>query len=209
MRRKALTAIVVFVFAAFCGASLAADMAAEFSASFIERDAGAEHKGKIYIASDMSRYEIAGSDEIVVTRQDKKVMWLIFPKVKCYVEQEYFGAPKQNISLPQEVDTGDLKREFLGYEMIDSYRLKKFMVTVKYNKGEAVDQYYEWYRDNFPVPVKTQSFDGLSSYEYTNIKLGRPNMELFAEPKRYKKVTMEEIEAMEESGKIKREDSLN
>ena len=37
-----------------------------------------------------------------------------------------------------------------------------------------MDRYYEWYRDNFPVPVKTESLDGKTSYEYVNIKLGRP-----------------------------------
>ncbi|MCE5201231.1 MAG: hypothetical protein LLF78_01780 [Synergistaceae bacterium] len=203
MRRYILTAAVISALLGFCAASFAADMATEFSASFIEKDAGAEQKGKVYIAGDMSRYEIAGSNEIVVTREDKKVIWLIFPKLRRYVEQEYIGAPKQNLSSPQEIDTGDLSREFIGHEMVDSYRLKKFLVTVKYNKGETKDQYYEWYRDNFPVPVKTQSLDGRTSYEYTNIKLGRPNMELFAEPKGYKKVTIEEIDAMEAAGKNK------
>lgn len=188
----------IFLLAAFiiliasCGMSYADDPV-EFSAVFIEKDAGTVSKGKIFIAKEMSRYEIEGSGEIVVTRQDKKVIWLIFPKLKKYVEQDLIGVPKQDLGRPQESDTGDLSREFLGHEMVDSYRLKKYMVTVKYNKGENKDQYYEWYRDNFPVPVKTESMDGQTSYEYRNIKFEKQNMELFAEPKHYKKATMEEI----------------
>ena len=83
--------------------------------------------------------------------------------------------------------------------MVDSYRLKKFLVTVKYNKGESADRYYEWYRDNFPVPIKTESLDGKTSYEYVSIKLGRPPVEFFSQPKGYKKITMEELSEIEDS----------
>ncbi len=196
MKRCILALLTVCVLLAFFGASFAND-AIEFSSVFIEKDSGKTQKGKVYIAKDMSRYEVEGSGEIVVTRQDKKVIWLIFPKLRRYVEQPLIGEPQQNLSRMQEIDTGDLSREFIGHEMVDSYRLKKFLVTVKYNNGENKDQYHEWYRDNFPVPVKTESLDGQTSYEYLNIKFGKPNIELFAEPKRYKKITIEELGAME------------
>ena len=169
----------------------------EFSALFIEKDNDEVQKGKIFVAESMSRYEIEGSGEIIVTRQDKKVIWLIFPKLKKYVEQPYLGEPKKNYDGPDEVETGDLSKKFIEYDSVDSYRLKKILVTVKYNKGENKDQYYEWYRDNFPVPVKTQSLDGRTSYEYVNIKLGRPPVEIFYEPKGYKKITIEELAEIE------------
>ena len=172
--------------------------AVEFSALFIEKDNAEVQKGKVFVAENMSRYEIEGSEEIIVTRYDKKVIWLIFPKLKKYVEQPYLGEPKKNYDGPNEVETGDLSKEFIEHDSVDSYRLKKFLVTVKYNKGETKDQYYEWYRDNFPVPVKTQSLDGRTSYEYVNIKFGRPPLEIFSEPKGYKKITIEELAKIEE-----------
>ena len=190
--RRFIIAVFVFLLLAPCGISFASDYV-EFSAVFIEKDSGKIQKGKVYIAQDMSRYEIEGSSEVVVTRHDKKVVWLVFPQLRQYVEQPYFGEPKQNISNTQEVDTGNLSREFLGHDTVDSYRLKKYLVTVKYNKGENKDQYHEWYRDNFPIPVKTESLDGQNSYEYINIKFGKPNIELFAEPTRYKKITLDEL----------------
>jgi len=61
-----------------------------------------------------------------------------------------------------------------------------------------MDRYYEWYRDNFPVPVRTESLDGKTSYEYVNIKLGRPPVEFFSQPKGYKKITMEELAELED-----------
>ena len=195
MRRLIILAIMLLSLA-FPARSWSSN-AVEFSALFIEKDNDEVQKGKIFVAESMSRYEIEGSGEIIVTRQDKKVIWLIFPKLKKYVEQPYLGEPKKNYDGPDEVETGDLSKKFIEYDSVDSYRLKKILVTVKYNKGENKDQYYEWYRDNFPVPVKTQSLDGRTSYEYVNIKLGRPPVEIFYEPKGYKKITIEELAEIE------------
>lgn len=197
MRRLLMLALLLF--SVIIPAPSVASDAVEFSALFIERDNGTEQRGKIFVAENMSRYELQGSNEVVVTRHDKKVIWLIFPKLRKYVEQPYLGEPKQNYSGAHESDTGDLSREFIDHEMEDSYRLKKYLVTVKYNNGESVDRYYEWYRDNFPVPVKTESLDGKTSYRYLNIKMGRPPVEFFSQPKGYKKITMEELAGLEES----------
>ena len=197
MRRLLMLALLLF--SVIIPAPSVASDSVEFSALFIERDNGTEQRGKIYVAENMSRYELQGSNEVVVTRHDKKVIWLIFPKLRKYVEQPYLGEPKQNYSGAHESDTGDLSREFIDHEMEDSYRLKKYLVTVKYNNGESVDRYYEWYRDNFPVPVKTESLDGKTSYRYLNIKMGRPPVEFFSQPKGYKKITMEELAGLEES----------
>ncbi|MGD9667105.1 MAG: hypothetical protein AB7U31_06560 [Synergistaceae bacterium] len=200
MHRLLILALVLFSLMAPAG-SWSSD-AVEFSALIIEKDNGVEQRGKIFVAENMSRYELEGSNEIVVTRHDKKVIWLIFPKLRKYVEQPYLGEPKQNYAGAHEADTGDLSKEFIEHEMVDSYRLKKYLVTVKYNKGKSKDQYHEWYRDNFPVPVKTQSLDGMTSYEYVNIKLGRPPAEFFSEPRGYKKITVEELAEIEESNSV-------
>lgn len=168
----------------------------EFQAEFLERDHDEITKGKIYIANGMSRYE-NGTGEIVVTRRDKKVIWLIFPRLSRYVEQEYNIEPTTVFIDPEAPPSDDLTREFIDYEWIDSYRLRKFLVTVKYTQGE--DRYYEWFRDNFPVPVKTSSLDGKISFEYQKIKIGPLDPGLFATPKSYKKVKMEEIIEMEKS----------
>ncbi|MDY9921321.1 MAG: hypothetical protein U2P59_05805 [Synergistota bacterium] len=196
MRRLLILALVLFTMM-IPESSWSSDVV-EFSALIIEKDNGVEQRGKIFVAENMSRYELEGSKEVVVTRHDKKVIWLIFPKLRKYVEQPYFGEPKQNYAGAHEMDTGDLSKEFIENEMVDSYRLKKYLVTVKYNNGESKDQYHEWYRDNFPVPVKTQSLDGMTSYEYVNIKLGRPPAEFFSQPKGYKKITAEELAEIEE-----------
>lgn len=194
---KKIVLTLVAAAALFGAPALAADVPKniEFQAEFVEKDHDAVTRGKIYIADGMSRFEVEGGREIIVTRRDKKVIWLIFPRLSRYVEQEYIGEPKQVYIDPSEPAGDNLTREFLGYEWIDSYRLRKFLVTVTYPQGE--DKYYEWFRDNFPVPVKMSSLDGKVSFEYLKIKIGPLDPNLFGTPKQYKKVEMEEIPDIE------------
>lgn len=170
----------------------------EFSAEFVENDNGEITKGKIYIADGVSRLEVNGKDEIIVTRQDKKVVWLIFPKLSRYVEQPLIGEPMRAFIDPSTASGGNVEREFIDYEWVDSYRLRKFLVTVSYPGGQT-DKYHEWFRDNFPVPVKSAALNGTTSFEYQKIKIGPQDPGHFTAPsKRYKKVTIEEIIAIEE-----------
>lgn len=198
-----LSAILLALLTAFllCSpAYSAAPQSIEFSAEFVENDNGEVTKGKIYIANGTSRIEMNGGEEIIVTRQDKKVIWLIFPRLSRYVEQEYLGEPQRAYIDPNASPLGNVLREFLGYEWIDSYRLRKFLVTATYPTGDT-DKYYEWFRDNFPVPVKTAALDGKTTFEYKKIKIGTQDPGLFTAPRRYKKVEMEDIIAIEKNEK--------
>ena len=205
MRKICKAAAFVLAFAALALTSARAD-ALEFSAEFREKLGDEVREGKIYVTADKSRYEVEGADTIEITRADQKVMWVIFPKRRVYVEEEFWGFPL-GTSLENSGERsggGDLTREDLGYETIDlgyetidTFRLKKYLVTVKYNNGETEDKYYEWYRSDFPIPVKTESLNGYMSYEYRRIKFTTLDPNLFNPPKRYKKVTTEQLIELE------------
>ena len=85
-----------------------ASFALDFSAEFVEKEGETTRKGKIYMTAEKSRFELDGSGEIEVTRADKKVMWLVFPKKKVYVEEEFFGALPGDATNGDPKDTGDL-----------------------------------------------------------------------------------------------------
>ena len=194
MRKICKAAAFVLAFAALALTSARAD-ALEFSAEFREKLGDEVREGKIYVTADKSRYEVEGADTIEITRADQKVMWVIFPKRRVYVEEEFWGFPL-GTSLENSGERsggGDLTREDLGYETIDTFRLKKYLVTVKYNGGK----YYEWYRSDFPIPVKTESLNGYMSYEYRRIKFTTLDPNLFNPPKRYKKITTEQLIELE------------
>ena len=198
MRKICKAAAFVLAFAALALTSARAD-ALEFSAEFREKLGDEVREGKIYVTADKSRYEVEGADTIEITRADQKVMWVIFPKRRVYVEEEFWSFPL-GTSLENSGERsggGDLTREELGYETIDTFRLKKYLVTVKYNGGETEDKYYEWYRSDFPIPVKTESLNGYMSYEYRRIKFTTLDPNLFNPPKRYKKITTEQLIELE------------
>ena len=198
MKKICRAAAFAIAFAAFALAAARAQ-ALEFSAEFREKLGDEVREGKIYVTDDKSRYEVEGADSIEITRADQKVMWVIFPKKRVYVEEEFWGFPigASLENADKRRGGGDLTREDLGYETIDTFRLKKYLVTVKYNNGETEDKYYEWYRSDFPIPVKTESLNGYMSYEYRRIKFTTLDPNLFNPPKRYKKVTTEELIELE------------
>ena len=188
----AVAAAILLVTAFACAAA-----ALDFSAEFVEKEGETTRRGKLFMTSEKSRFELDGTGEIEVTRADKRVMWLIFPKKKVYVEEAFSGALLSALPEGTPKDTGDLSREDLGYEIVDTFRLRKYLVTVKYNNGEAEDRYYEWRRSDFPIPVKTESLNGEYSCEYKKIKFAPQDPNLFNEPKGYRRISIEELEELE------------
>ena len=198
---KRLIILAVFSVLLFGTSPVYAEEFREFSAVIIEKDGESTETNKIYAAIGKSRYDSKNGSEIVVTRYDKKLMWIIFPKYRRYVEEPCNEVQPQNPAPPQEGTFGDLTRKLVGTEFIDSYRTKKYLVTIKpRNEEKNQYQYYEWYRSDFPFPVKVAAAQGNSSTEYTKIKFGHLDPDLFSAPKSYKKVTLEEITEMEKSG---------
>lgn len=192
--KRALTAFAALFL--FCGTVFAQDKLTEYAAIFTEHmPDGDVTTGKIYVTHDKARYEVDDSGEIIVSRYDKKVTWFIYPKLHRYVEEQNTGVQTLDPAAPAEGTFGDLTRKFEGYEERDSYRMRKFFVTVKLpGDGNLVDEYYEWYRDGFPYPVRTATSGDAYVYELSKIKVGPMDPDLFAEPKRYKKVSMEELD---------------
>lgn len=198
MRRAVILLAIMSAFMSCAAAFADNGQLTEFSAVYVEKDGESTNTGNIYVAKNMTRYDIKPNSEIMVIRYDRKAIWLIYPKLRRYIVEDYEAGQPIDPERPQEGTFGDLTRKSLGFEEADSYRMRKFLVSVKPNgKEENKYEYYEWYRDNFPLAVKTQTLDGSSSMEYTKIKIGRPPIELFAEPRSYKKSTIEEIKAIE------------
>lgn len=178
----------------------------EYSAVYVEKDGKTETETKVYAAHNMYRQDLKGGDEIVITRYDRKQMYIIYPKLRCYVLESYPGEAPVYDAQPREGKFGDMTREFIGFETEDTYRLRKYLVTIDFmGKEENRYQYHEWYRDNFPLPVKTKSLKGESETYYTNIKLRKPEIEFFMKPNRYKKVTQAEIQTLLEAQKREEE----
>ena len=194
MRKIAVALFFALLFARAAYCSVAG--ITEFKAVVVECEDGVETASRIWVTGDRSRRDFKNGKEIVVTRNDLKLTWFIYPQIKSYVEMPAYGT-FANFNIPDEnADTGDLTRKFLKYDERDSFRMKKYLVTVKYKNYNTEDSYYEWTRNDFPIPVRTESLDGKNWTEYTKISRGPIDYTLFDKPKRYKKISTENAEKL-------------
>ena len=172
----------------------------QFMADYVEIDHGVKTEGKLFKGENATRFEIKSGKKqnfIQVTRYDKGLIWLLDTDKKTYQESHVpnlsniFGKNREPIIV---ANGANFTREYVGEENIDSYNMRKFVVKSTYNlKGDSVsDVYYEWYRTDFPLPVKTSNIDGTVTTEYKNIRFRQLNPAMFEKPKGYKKISEEE-----------------
>ncbi len=73
-------------------------IAADFSADMVISARGEkEAKGKIYMQGTRMRMELDGEGDekaVTISRPDKKVVWILMPEEKMYMEQAYQEDPK-------------------------------------------------------------------------------------------------------------------
>lgn len=174
--------LITSLFALMLAATAAFANYTEFKAVAVEFIDGQKTEDKLWVTKDKSRREFNRGREIVVSRNDLKVTWFIYPTIRCYVEIPALGT-SANFNMPSETaDTGDLKRKFICEEEREGFRMKKYLVTIKYSNMPGEDSYYEWCRNDFPVPVRTESLDGSYWTEYKNISRGPISADLFNKP---------------------------
>lgn len=177
------SALALFLFISLIGYAFAI----EFSADSIYKSEGKTMKSKIFMKEDRYRTESPGYGGmgIIITRLDKKVVWMLQPEGKMYMEMPFKTNPQDYKG--KEIP-GEVKRELIGTEMIDGRQTKKYKVT--YKSGKGVESIYQWIADDINFPVKTAAIDGKWSQEFKNIKVGNVSNLLFEIPAGYKKVNM-------------------
>jgi hypothetical protein len=155
-------------------------MAEDFSADMISTSRGGIFRGKIFVSQDKVRMESPQS--ITITRIDKKVMWILMPQEKTYMEQAL--DPTKTAATSEKVE-GEIERKLIGQETIDGRATKKYEVVYNQNgKGETM---FQWLADGLKIPVKLAAGDNSWTMEYKNIKIGKQPDALFEVPADYQK----------------------
>ena len=182
-RRNLSLLIALVALAIYCRAALAAEaFTRQFSADMISHSGRDTVQAKLYVSGEKMRTEMAGN--IVITRLDRNVAWIIMPAQQLYMEQ-----PIDRKMLPKtsrELE-GEVERLSLGKETIDGRQTEKFKVT--YNEGASQVSVYQWLMDS-GFPVKIEAVDGSWSVEHKNISLGSQPDALFEPPSGYQKVAL-------------------
>ena len=162
--------------------------AAEFTATMVTKAGGVEIPDKIYVKENKVRNEVqaGGQTSIHILRPDKKVVWIIMPKQKAYVEMPITHTAQQKMLPLTEDQKAKMKK--VGTETINGYACDKYETTMSH-QGKPM-QVFTWVATDLGVPIKIVSEDGSFSMEYKDIKPGQVADSLFDVPQDYKKMQL-------------------
>ncbi len=159
----------------------------EFSAQMILKEGPRIMSGRIYVKNGKMRQEFSDEDgqEITIIRPDKKVMWVVIPQERTYVEMPFTGRlPGQFLQMPVDVVT---KRK-VGTETVSGYLADRWEITTR-GGASGVTRQTLWVAQKLDTPLKMVSQDPKLSLEYKNIKEGGVADRLFEPPPGYTKTT--------------------
>lgn len=143
--------------------------------------------GKVYATEKAMRIESEekGKKSISIMRFDRKVMWVVMPEQKMYMEMGGFSTP--DIAAFQK--GAKMQRESLGTEQVGSYHCDKYRVRATLEGKEYVS--LEWdAKELNGFPVKRVDEKGHWSTEYQNVRLGAQDPSLFEIPSGYQKISI-------------------
>lgn len=160
--------------------------AAEFSAITVTKAGSREQQGKLFVKGDKARMEGVTplGPCVTILRLDKKVMWLMMPGQKAYMEmpvdKEAFA---QALNIPEE----GVSKRFIGTETLHGYDTEKYETTVKVGDHEIKS--IMWIAKNLEIPVRIESADKSFVQDY-DIKEGQVDDALFEMPASYQKMSL-------------------
>ena len=169
--------------------------AAEFSADVTEKMGTTTMTGKMYVKGLMIRHDtVQGPRQgSAILRMDKKVVWILDPAQKTYMEMPTGGKELAYLSPDDVKATQALKKvatvKKLGRETVNGYPCDKYLLTYK---DKSLGTQYQWVSQRLKVPIKVEQKGPKLEMlmEYRNIKEGRVPDSLFQIPAGYKKVSM-------------------
>ena len=179
MNRKAVGVPIFFAFFCFFTHLIYAD---DFSAKMASSTKEGTFQGKIYVSGRNMRMEMQGFTTI--TSMDKKMVWVLMPETKMYMEEPF---DPHNAAAISEKVPGEIERTLVAEETINGRPAKKYKVL--YDAMGDRQVIYQWIDTmGCPVPLKTAAFDDSWAMEYTDISIGKQDSSLFEIPPDYMKM---------------------
>jgi Domain of unknown function (DUF4412) len=163
----------------------------EYAADSSMETAQGAMQGRVFHARGKERREMNASGERMVTisRQDKKVMWMLMPEQKAYME----------MALGSSTDQGDIsgwafEQTVVGPEDLDGLKTTKSKVTAKGPRGEKMGGFWWTTADGVTVKMDMLALEKGSKMrikmELKNLKVGKQDPALFEIPAGYSKMQM-------------------
>jgi hypothetical protein len=161
-----------------------------FSADQVKTTGKRTTTGKVYSNGKAVRIEAQdarGQQSITILRPDQKVVWVLTPASKTYMDMGGLGAA--SMELATSVEGAKMQRESLGGEQVGEYHCDKYRVQTTY-EGKVYTS-LEWdAKELGGFPVKQAGEKGEWSKEYQNVRLGPQDSSLFEIPAGYQKISL-------------------
>ncbi len=187
------TKTVVFVTGLFLAGSVAAYQGpkAEYSADMSFESADGVMSGKVYSARDKERREYLdqGEKTVMIIRHDKKVVWILQPEDKTYMETKISkGGRKDDLS------SYKIEQTSIGPETINGVKTTKSKIIMTGPGGNKLGGFYWKSKEGIVVKMDAIAVDKKSKdrikNELTNLKVGKQDPSLFEIPAGYEKMDM-------------------
>lgn len=166
--------------------------------------------GKMYQSGDKVRQEVSmgGMQQIIINRRDKKMVWMIMPAQKTYME---FNADDPKMGKKEDFQNfwknHDAKLEKIGKEDVNGVETthSKVSIASATPDGHGFSGEVWLTKDNVPMRMKTSPTSGGEVVmELKNLKVGKQDPSLFEVPQGYNKMEMPDLSgmagAMQQSG---------
>lgn len=148
-------------------------------------------KNKFFYAGKKWRMEEEHPEghRVVIFRQDKRSLYILWPDKKRYVIQPLPEKEFQIISTRKPGE--EIERIQLGDETISGFTAAK--CRVKYNTQGRVMTSIEWFSDQLGVIIRSEAEDKSYTSELINIKKGSFEDRLFDIPADYQKLSARDV----------------
>lgn len=195
MRHPLLALIGLAIFAASVSAH-AAPMSrpqAEYSADATVENEEGTMKQKIFVTPTKERKEMltgAGEGAVQIFRYDNKVMWMLMPSEKMYMEHSIGGGPSRGSDTSQWTyeDTA------MGEETLNGVRVTKYKTIATSTDGKKYGGFSWRTREGINVKQDLLYKEGNDKKrmltELSNLQIGRQDPKLFEIPEGFTKFDM-------------------
>lgn len=194
MPTKLLTGIAVLFAALMLAVTAAAQnpVTVEYSADSIIEHGEGTMKGKVYFAPGKERREMnAGAEKMVnITRNDKKVTWILMTEDKMYMETKHSAATPNK----DDLSSYKIEQSIVGKETMNGVETTKSKIIMTGKDGSKMGGFMWMTKENIMVKLDAVSIEKGNKdrfkTELTNLKIGKQDPALFEIPPGFEKMDM-------------------
>lgn len=201
----------MLLFMLLCGTAQAQQQVnVSYSADAYMETADSVMKGPVYYAPGMERREYVqdGDKTVMIVRHDKKVVWMLMPDDKMYMETKF---PKEGRK--DDLSNYKIEQTKIGPETVNGVKTTKSKIIMTGPNDTKMGGFMWTSKEGITVKLDAIAVQGGSKErfktELQNLKIGKQDASLFEIPSGYTKMDMGGLGAMMKGMSDDEEDNDN